>query len=125
MDAVLKFESFSLDHGEEGWEETARHKLEAMVVSGNKNAKEAVDRLDGWRRRRTAAGIALLKQINHSDILMRIQVRELSDLARMGIEPAIRSLERIRVAKLTGQRDVKQTVDEFHKRLIGEFAAAV
>lgn len=122
MDSVLELKSSSVRR-EEAREEEARVRLEAMTLAGNKNAKEAIERFTGWQKRRVNLGGlgAAVRPPNYTDILMRIQVRELSDLARMGIEPAIRSLEEIRVAKASRHHEVKKVVDEIHHRILGVF----
>jgi hypothetical protein len=127
MDSAIEVRSFSISthKEEEEWEEFARYKIEAMIASGNKNAKEAVMRFASWQRRRGLADKELFFRTGgHSDVLMRIQLRELSDLARMGIQKAVRALEEIREAKTARSKDIKKKVDQIHKQILGELSVS-
>lgn len=106
----------------EAEEQEAYRRIQLLITRGDRNARESLFRLDGMRRRLASRAETPDARSSHlggySDILLRVQVRELAELARMGITPAVSVVAKIRSLKSTASdEDIKQTVSKLHETL--------
>lgn len=96
----------------------ARGRLEELVCLGNKNAREALE-----KKRRIEQMLSTMRHppMNrapyYSDLLMRVQLKELADLSRMGFTIPRQAIDMVR--KFRGKdSDKKKLVDELYWKVL-------
>lgn len=106
-------------------EEKAKRVLEELARAGNKNAHEAIYKLQGWQNRRGAFfGLSSCHEPAFTDLLMKLQIKELSELARMGVEPARKMLEEVRTVRGVRPDHVKDLLDEAYHKIMATLRKA-
>lgn len=106
-------------------EEKAKRVLEELARGGNKNAHEAIYKLQGWQNRRGAFfGLSSCHEPAYTDLLMKLQIKELSELARMGVEPARKILEEVRTVRGVRPDHVKDLLDEAYHKIMATLRKA-